>query len=65
METLERGVRLFPRRTELVFRVAELNVRRGDQENARWLIALGLTFAHDAENDARFAALRTRLEATR
>lgn len=57
---LEEGVRLFPRRTELVHRAAELNLRHSFTDTARWLITLGLTLAPDAAARARFEALQAR-----
>ena len=65
MSQLEAGVRLFPRRAELVARTAELNLRRGDWENARWLITLGLTLAPDPVTRARLEALRAKLQVDR
>jgi hypothetical protein len=65
LAVLEEGVRLFPRHADLVFRTAELNVRHGFADTARWLITLGLTFAPDAAARARFEALQVRLGAAR
>ena len=62
---LEEGVRLFPRRSELVYRTAELNVRHGFTDSARWLITLGLTLAPDAAARTRFETLQSRLNAVR
>lgn len=62
---LEEGVRMFPRRSELVYRTAELNVRHGSVDSARWIIALGRTLAPDAAARARFEALQARLDAAR
>jgi hypothetical protein len=62
---LARGVRLFPRRSDLVFRTAELHLRHGQPDAARWLIELGETLAPDASVRARFRALRPQLDATR
>lgn len=62
---LEEGVRLFPRDTEFVYRTAELNVRHGFSETARWLITLGLTLAPDAAARARFEALQARVNGGR
>jgi hypothetical protein len=62
---LEDGVRLFPHRTELVYRIAELNVRHGFTDTARWLITLGLTVAPDALARTRFEGLQARLNAAR
>ncbi|MEO5959303.1 MAG: hypothetical protein ABIR80_09315, partial [Opitutaceae bacterium] len=65
LAVLEEGVRYFPRRSELVYRTADLNLRSGFPDAARWQIALGLTFAPDAATRARFEGLRPRLEAMR
>jgi hypothetical protein len=62
---LEEGVRTFPRHTELVYRTAELNVRHGFTDTARWLITLGLTFAPEAAARTRFEALQARVNAAR
>jgi hypothetical protein len=65
LAVLEEGVRLFPRRSELVHRTAELNVRHGFTDTARWLITLGLTLAPDPAARTRFEALRARIDAGR
>lgn len=65
LAVLEEGVRIFPRRTELVYRTAELNVRHGFTDTARWLITLGLTLAPDAAVRARFEKLQARVNAAR
>lgn len=65
LAVLEAGVRLFPRHSELVHRTAELNLRLGHADTARWLINLGLTLAPDPATRARFEALQTRLNAGR
>jgi hypothetical protein len=65
LAVLEEGVRSFPRRTELVYRTAELNVRHGFTDTARWLITLGLTLAPDAPARARFEGLQARVNAAR
>ena len=62
---LEEGFRTFPHRTELVYRTAELNVRHGFTDTARWLIALGLTLAPDAPARTRFEGLQARVNAAR
>ena len=62
---LEDGVRLFPRRSELVYRTAELNLRHGFTDTARWLITLGMTLASDAATRMRFEALQARVSAER
>ncbi|MEY4940679.1 MAG: hypothetical protein RIQ93_2414 [Verrucomicrobiota bacterium] len=65
MTVLEEGVRLFPRRSDLVYGVAELNIRHGFTDDARWLVTLGLTLAPDAAARTRFEALQTRLQTDR
>jgi hypothetical protein len=62
---LERGVRLFPRHSELVHRTAELNLRHGHTDAARWQVTLGLTLAPDAATRARFEVLQARVDAAR
>lgn len=62
---LEEGVRFFPRRSELAARTAELSLRHGFTDTARWVINLGLTLAPDAATRARFEALQSRLGAER
>ncbi len=61
LAVLEGGVRLFPRHRELVYRTAELNLRHGFTDTARWLITLGLTLAPDEAARTRFEALQARL----
>ena len=56
---------MFPRRVELIHRTAELNLRQGFTDTARWLITLGQTLAPDAAARARFEALQARLNAAR
>jgi hypothetical protein len=65
LAVLEAGVRTFPRDTELVHRTAELNVRHGFLDTARWLITLGITLAPDDAARARFEALQARVNSTR
>ena len=65
LAVLEKGVRLFPNDTELVYRTAELNLRHGFPDTARWLISLGLTLAPDAAARARFEPLQARLNAAK
>jgi hypothetical protein len=62
---LEEGVRTFPHRTELVYRTAELNLRHGFTDTARWVINLGLTLAPDAAARMRFEELQARLDRAR
>jgi hypothetical protein len=63
LAVLEAGVRMFPRNTELVYRTAELNVRHGFTDTARWLITLGLTLAPDDAARQRFEGLQARINA--
>ncbi len=62
---LEEGVRLFPRRPELAARTAELALRHGFIDTARWVITLGLALAPDPAARARFEALQAQLGAER
>ncbi len=63
LAVLEAGVRLFPREAPLVLRTAELNVRQGNVDAARWLINLGLTLAPDDAGRRPFTELQGRMEA--
>lgn len=65
LAVLEEGVRLFPRQTELVYLTAELALRHGGADPARWLINLGLTLAPDPAARARFEALRAKIAPAR
>lgn len=65
LRVLEEGVRLFPRRTELIYRAAALSLRHGLPDTARWQIALGRAVAPDAAARARFDALQAQLDARR
>jgi hypothetical protein len=65
LAVLEEGIRTFPRRRELVYRTAELNLRHGFLDTARWLITLGLTLAPDPAARARFETLQARANAAR
>jgi hypothetical protein len=65
LAVLEEGVRTFPHRTELVHRTAELTLRHGFTDTARWLTTLGLTLAPDDAARARFEALQARVDAAR
>lgn len=65
LEVLAEGVRLFPRRSELVARAAELNLRHGFTDAARWQINLGLTLAPDAAVRKRFEELQARMNTAR
>jgi hypothetical protein len=61
LAVLEEGVRIFPRHSELVYRTAELNLRHGFTDTARWLITLGVTLAPDDAARTRFEALQARI----
>ena len=65
LAVLEEGVRTFPRDHQLVYRTAELNLRHGFPDTARWLITLGVTLAAEPATRARFEALQSRLDAGR
>ncbi len=62
LAVLEEGVRLFPHHSELVSRTAELSLRHGFTDTARWLINLGLTLAPDEAQRTRFEALQARIK---
>lgn len=62
---LEAGIRLFPRRSGLAAHTAELALRHGFFDTARWVIALGLTLAPDAATRSRFEALQAGIGAAR
>lgn len=62
---IEEGVRLFPRQSALVYRVAELNVRAGLPDRAMSLASLGLRGAPDAATGQRFEALMISLQRPR
>ncbi len=61
LSALAEGVRLFPRHAALVGRAADLALRHGTPDTARWMIDLGLTLAPDAAARRSFEALRARL----
>ena len=63
LSVLEEGVRLFPHRSELIYRTGELSVRHGFTDTARWVINLGVTLAPDAATRTRFEALQAGLGA--
>jgi hypothetical protein len=58
LAVLDEGIRLFPRRTPLLLRAAELNARHGFREQAALLAEIGLRGATDPAVRARFIALR-------
>ena len=58
---LDEGVRLFPRRVELIYRTAALYAERGDVADASAMIGLGLHVAKDDAERARFTELREKL----
>lgn len=62
LEPIEEGAYLFPRRAELVWRVAELNLRHGFRVEAAAWITHGLKIAADGATRSRFEALRQRLQ---
>ncbi len=57
LAVLDEGVRLFPRRVELVYRAAELCAQNGFAPEAATLVQLGLQIAPDAATRERFARL--------
>lgn len=61
LAVLEQGVALFPRRVDLVWRVAELEVRCDSRREAATLIAHGLRIVQDEAMEKRFLDLRERL----
>lgn len=65
LAVLEAGVRLFPRRSELVYRTADLALRHNFPDAAKWLIPLGATLAPDTATRTRFESLQSRLNSAR
>jgi hypothetical protein len=61
LAVLSEGVRLFPRRTELILRTAELYLRNGFQTDAAAFIDLGARVADDPHDRERVAALQQQL----
>ncbi len=61
LAVLDEGVRLFPRRTALVLRTAELHLRHGFPAEAAPLAALAAQLADDDASRARAAALQHQL----
>lgn len=62
LAVLDEGVMFFPRRSELIYRDAELHLRHGFREQAGHLIALGLRFAADATARTKFTELQAQLD---
>ena len=62
LAVLDEGVRLFPRRTELLLRAAELNLRHGFREQAAALLEIATRIATDSFTRERIALLNRRLE---
>ncbi|HUR59829.1 MAG TPA: hypothetical protein VM029_19065 [Opitutaceae bacterium] len=62
LAVLDEGVRLFPRRSALVQRVAELNLQNGFREEAAALIAIGVRGAGDDATRDKFAEMLRRIE---
>jgi len=60
---LGEGVRMFPRRASLVYRVAALYAERGFSKEAAELVRLGLIVAPEGADRDRFAQLQTQLAA--
>lgn len=63
LAVLDEGVRLFPRRIQLVGRAADLHLRHGSRAAAAALVELGQRLAEDEPNRLRFAELQRQLEA--
>lgn len=63
LAVLDEGIRLFPRRIELVLRGAELNLRHGFRDQAAALLEIGTRIAVDDAVRERVAALQRKLEA--
>jgi len=62
LRVLDEGIRLFPRRTALILRAAELNAGHGYRAAAIDLIELGCRLAPDAAARRPFEELRRRLD---
>lgn len=60
---LDEGIRLFPRRTALIYRAASLNAQHGFRAEAITLVALGLRSAADDPARAPLLRLQRELEA--
>ena len=61
LAVIDEGVRLFPRRAELVLRGAELNLLHGYADEAAVLIGIGLRVVEDDAARTRLAALQRQL----
>ena len=62
LAVLDEGVLLFPRRSELVQRVAEVNLQHGFRDEAAALVEIGMRGASDAATREKFAQLLRRIE---
>ena len=65
LAVLEEGVRLFPRRIELVYQLAALYAANGFPDDARSLISLGLHVASDDTERERFTQLQNKMIAAK
>ena len=63
LQVLEEGVRLFPRRTKLIQRAAQVQLQFGFRKEAAAFVDLGLRVATDAAEREVFVQLRRELEA--
>ncbi len=61
LAVLDEGVRIFPRRTALVLRTAELNLQQGYREEAAALTTIAALLADDDASRLRVAALKEQL----
>jgi tetratricopeptide (TPR) repeat protein len=61
LAVLDEGVRLFPRRVNLILRAAELNVRHGFRDEAAALVSVGARLADDDATRERVAVLQQQL----
>lgn len=61
LAVVDEGVRLFPRRVPLVYQLAVLHAQRGDTEDARNLVTLGLHLAAEETDRRRFTQLQAEL----
>ena len=65
LAVLEEGVRLFPRRIELVYQLAALYAANGFPDDALSLISLGLHVASDDTERERFTQLQNKMLAAK
>jgi hypothetical protein len=63
LAVLDEGVRLFPRRIELVLRAGELNLRHGFRDEAATMLEIATGLTTDSSLHERIAALQRKLEA--